>query len=86
MFRGLLFPAISRVAPNASRRVLFGAIASSLLFASIHPQGIALWFALGTVGVASCILVQYSRSLVPSIVMHAAHNFTLLVVGIVVSR
>jgi membrane protease YdiL (CAAX protease family) len=86
MFRGLLFPAISRVAPNASRRVLFGAIASSLLFASIHPQGIALWFALGTVGVASCILVQYSRSLVPSVVMHAAHNFTLLVVGIVVSR
>ncbi len=86
MFRGLLFPAISRITPNRSKRVITGAIVSSLLFASVHPQGIALWFALGTVGVASCILVQYSRSLVPSVVMHAAHNFTLLVVTLVMNR
>lgn len=86
MFRGLLFPAISRITPNRSKRVLTGAIVSSLLFASVHPQGIALWFALGTVGLASCILVQYSRSLVPSMVMHAAHNFTLLVVTLVMTR
>ena len=86
MFRGLLFPAISRITPNRSKRVITGAIVSSLLFASVHPQGIALWFALGTVGLASCILVQYSRSLVPSMVMHAAHNFTLLVVTLVMTR
>ena len=86
MFRGMLFPAISRLVPNPSKRVLIGALISSLLFASVHPQGIALWFALGTVGLASCVLVQYSRSMVPSMVMHAAHNFTLLVVGLVMTR
>ena len=82
MFRGLLFPALARV----TNKTWMGAALSSLLFAAIHPQGIALWLALGTVAVASCLLVHYSKSLVPSIVMHAAHNFCLLVVSIALYR
>ena len=82
MFRGLLFPALARV----TNKTWMGAALSSLLFAAIHPQGIALWLALGTVAVASCILVHYSKSLVPSIVMHAAHNLCLLLVSIALYR
>lgn len=82
MFRGLLFPALARV----TNKTWMGAALSSLLFAAIHPQGIALWLALGTVAVASCILVHYSKSLVPSIVMHAAHNLCLLTVSIALYR
>ncbi len=74
MFRGLLFPALTGV----TRRIVFSGFASSFIFAMIHPQGIPIWFALATVGGASCLLLNQTRSLVPSIVMHACHNFTLL--------
>jgi len=78
MFRGLLFPAL--------RKVLAGpipaAILSSFLFASIHPQGPVLWGALSVVALFSCILAQNTRSLVPSVVMHCAHNSTLLILTI----
>jgi len=78
MFRGLLFPAIKGV----TRRLVFSGFASSLIFAMIHPQGIPIWFALATVGGASCMLLNQTRSLVPSIVMHACHNFTLLCITV----
>jgi len=74
MFRGLLFPTLT----GATRRIVFSGFASSFIFAMIHPQGIPIWFALATVGGASCMLLNQTRSLVPSIVMHACHNFTLL--------
>lgn len=79
-FRGLLFPAL--------RKLLGGpipaALISSFLFASIHPQGPVLWAALASVALFSCFLAQKSRSLVPSIVMHMAHNATLLVLTILI--
>ncbi len=81
MFRGLLFPALSRVCKS----VPIGAIASSLIFASIHPQGMALWLALGTTGLMSCALTYQTKSLVPSIVMHFCHNATLMVLTILIS-
>jgi membrane protease YdiL (CAAX protease family) len=74
MFRGLLFPAFT----GLTRRIVFSGFASSFLFAMIHPQGIPLYLALATVGGASCMLLNQTRSLVPSIVMHACHNFTLM--------
>ncbi len=81
MFRGLLFPALSRVCKG----VPTGAILSSLIFASIHPQGIALWLALGTTGLMSCALSYQTRSLVPSIFMHLFHNASLMILTILVS-
>jgi len=74
VFRGLLFPAFAGI----SKKLVISGIISSFLFAMIHPQGIPIWLALATVGGASCMLSHYSKSLVPSIVMHAMHNATLL--------
>lgn len=82
MFRGLLFPALRRIL----RGPIPGALASSFLFASIHPQGPILWAALGSVALFSCFLAQKTRSLVPSVVMHFAHNATLLALTVVMAK
>jgi len=82
VFRGMLFPAISR----AVKSVAFGAILSSFLFAAIHPQGPVIVGALATVAVVSAALSYHTKSLVPSIVLHALHNTTLFVLGLLISR
>ncbi|MDX2066184.1 MAG: type II CAAX endopeptidase family protein [Fimbriimonadaceae bacterium] len=82
VFRAILFPCMrTRWMPRA-----LAAILSSVIFAAIHPQGIPIWGALATVGCASCALVTYTRSLVPSITMHMAHNATILLVTLLIAR
>ena len=81
MFRGLLFPALRQVL----RGPAVAALVSSFLFASIHPQGPVLWAALASVALFSCALAQRTRSLVPSVVMHFAHNATLLTLAVLAS-
>ncbi len=81
-FRGLLTPALSRVCNGVAR----GIVLNGFLFASIHPQGPLLWLALGWVGVMSAMLTFQTRSLYPSIIMHALHNCAILIVGIVTQR
>lgn len=78
VFRGLLFPALSRICKS----IPVGALASSFVFASIHPQGAAVWPSLCVVGLMSCALSYQTRSLVPSMVMHFCHNAVLLVLTI----
>ncbi|AIE84928.1 CPBP family intramembrane glutamic endopeptidase [Fimbriimonas ginsengisoli] len=70
VFRGLLFPALGRV----FGRVVAAAVATGFIFAMIHPQGIALWFGLATVGTMGCALTYHTRSLIPTMVMHMLHN------------
>lgn len=82
MFRGLLFPALRTVLSGP----ILAALVSSFLFASIHPQGPVLWGALGSVALFSCILAQNTRSLVPSVVMHMAHNATILTLTVLISQ
>lgn len=82
MFRGLLFPALRQVL----RGPIPAALLSSFFFASIHPQGPVLWAALASVALFSCVLAQTTRSLVPSITMHLAHNATLLTIAVLVGR
>ena len=82
MFRGLLFPALSRVFKN----VPIGAVASSIIFASVHPQGLALWAALATTGLASCAISYHTKSLVPSIILHFCHNMVLMVLTLAYAR
>ncbi len=74
MFRGLLFPALTKL----TRSPVWGVALSTLMFVSVHPQGIALYASLGAFAVMSCFLSYQRRSLVPCIVMHAMHNLTLL--------
>jgi hypothetical protein len=81
MFRGLLFPALSRLCRSAP----IGGLASCLLFGAVHPQGLPIWLALITVGGMGCALTYHTRSLVPSMVMHAAHNGTMLLLTLLYS-
>jgi membrane protease YdiL (CAAX protease family) len=78
-FRGMFFRGLARL----MKGIWPAALLSSFAFAAIHPQGITTWLALGTVAVVSCILMKYTRSIVPSIVMHAAHNLTLLTLALI---
>lgn len=81
-FRGLLTPALGKVLKS----VALGIVLNGILFASIHPQGPLLWLALGWIGVMSAMLTYQTRSLFPSIIMHAAHNGAIMVISIVVQR
>lgn len=70
VFRGMIFSALTRV----TGKIVFSGILTGFIFAMVHPQGPALWLSLATVGVVGCGLTYYTRSLVPSIVMHMLHN------------
>lgn len=77
-FRGLLFPALKGLLSS----VTVAALVSSTLFAVIHPQGPAAFASLAVTGLASCVLVAQTRSLVPSVVMHMVHNGILFSVAL----
>lgn len=74
LFRGHVFPAITKV----TKSLPLGIIASSLVFAAMHPTGIPAWLPLASLGAVSCWLTVQTGSLVPSIVMHAVHNLAIL--------
>ncbi len=78
-FRGTLFPAL-----KVHMKPIAAACITGLLFASVHPQGPILWASLGFLGMMSCLLAYYTGSLVPSMVMHAVHNFFILMMGMIV--
>ncbi len=81
IFRGLLFPAFAKL----TGKVWVGALLSSLLFASLHPQGVSAWMALASIGGASCMLSYYTKSLAPSIILHALDNTTILIISVLLS-
>ncbi len=74
LFRGILFPGISKVLGGH----WVGALISSFMFAAIHPQGIILWAPLAWMAGISCLVSRYSGSLVPSFILHMLHNLTLM--------
>lgn len=78
-FRGLLFPALKRWMSWFAAAALSG-----LVFAAVHPQGPLLWLSLGSIGAASALVAQYTGSLVPSFVLHAANNAAVLTLAMVV--
>jgi|GEM_PF-5712915 len=76
IFRGLLAPAMSKCL-----RPVWGVALSSLLFASIHPQGLGGIIPLACIGAMFAAVAYHEKSLAPSIFMHAIHNFTILTIG-----
>lgn len=78
-FRGMLFPALQRWMPWGVAAVVGG-----LVFGAVHPQGPLLWLSLGAIGTASAVVAQYTGSLVPSFVLHAANNAAVLTLALVV--
>lgn len=81
VFRGHILPAMTAL----FRSPAAGIFGSAFLFASIHPQGIAGWPMLFTLGAVLAALTYQTRSLVPSMVMHFTHNFLTLLAGLNVS-
>ena len=77
MFRGTLLPALARVMNRPVAAILI----QGLIFAAIHPTGVPAWLPLATIGAMSGFLSRQTGSLVPSIVMHAVHNFGTLLVA-----
>jgi membrane protease YdiL (CAAX protease family) len=74
-FRGVLFPALT----SALGKPVWGVLASSLIFAAIHPTGIPAWPGLAVIGATAAVLTYQTGSLWPAIVMHSAHNAALLI-------
>ena len=78
-FRGLLFPAFTRM----FKKPLYGALLSSFIFASIHPQGLLGIPVLMVVALMLCAVSYQTKSLVSNIMLHALHNGATLVAALV---
>lgn len=76
IFRGLFFPALARIMTPLAACMLQG-----FLFAAIHPQGLPAIPMLMVIGVMGSIVAWKEGSLLPAMVMHAAHNGTILFIG-----
>ncbi len=78
LFRGILLPAIS----TRFRSAVVGILLSSFMFAALHPTGPPEWLPLAGIGAVSACLSYQTRSIVPSVVMHAAHNLAALLIAL----
>ncbi|CUU37165.1 CAAX protease self-immunity [Armatimonadetes bacterium DC] len=70
VFRGVLFQTLWQ----RTGRVWLSAFVSGFLFAIIHPQFLAGLIPLTAIGTVLALLFAYTRSLVPSILLHAVNN------------
>lgn len=79
-FRGLLFPAFAK----AFGKPLYGALLSSFIFASIHPQGLLGVPVLMGVALMLCMLSYQTKSLVGNMILHGLHNGATMVAALIV--
>ncbi len=73
-FRGIIFPICTRKFSS----VWVGAIISGFIFAIIHPQGPSLWPVLTAMGAMLAFVTYHTKSIIPSICIHAIHNTLIL--------
>jgi membrane protease YdiL (CAAX protease family) len=81
LFRGTLLPALT----SKFGSMVWGVVISSFFFAAMHPTGPPTWFALAGIGAVSALLTYQTKSIVPSVVMHAAHNLTLVLLALAIT-
>ena len=83
MFRGALYGHLrNTVAPRMRfLSVLIAAVASSAVFALIHPQGVLFAPALGGLAVGFCLFREARGSLVAPMVAHGINNAVTLTLG-----
>lgn len=84
LFRGTLTPALSGLLKGRRYATPIAILVSSTLFASIHPQGLSLWFVLASVGVVNCVLCYQTRSVLPGMFMHAIYNGSVLAMTLII--
>ena len=78
-FRGLLFPAFAK----AFRSPLYGALLSSFIFASIHPQGLLGIPVLMGVALMLCMVSYQTKSLVGNMILHGLHNGATMIAALI---
>lgn len=84
MFRGVLYGHL-RAAVMPRIRVgsmIVAALASSVVFAIIHPQGVLFVPALGGLAVAFCLFREMRGSLIAPMVAHGINNAVTLTLGV----
>lgn len=76
-FRGVLYRHFREFSRKWSLplSVIASALASSLIFAGLHPQGLAMVPALASLGVAFCLIREWRGSLLAPMFVHGFHNF-----------
>lgn len=84
VFRGVLYGHLRGVALPRVRvgSMLVSALASSAIFAAIHPQGALFVPALGGLAVGFCIFREVRGSLVAPMVAHGINNAVTLTIGL----
>lgn len=80
MFRGLLYRHLRDASRHMTRwmSIICSALVNSVLFAAIHPQGIAFIPALVILAFGFCLVRQWRGSLLAPVTMHAIHNAILI--------
>lgn len=81
IFRGMVAPAMVKLTGSFG----VGIVTSGLCFAAIHPTGIPAWPPLAAFGVMGALLNYQTRSIVPSVVLHALHNAVLVTIALMIS-
>jgi len=84
MFRGVLYGHLrSAVLPRVRvGSMVVAALASSVVFAVIHPQGVLFVPALGGLAVAFCIYREMRGSLIAPMVAHGINNAVTMTLGL----
>ena len=79
-FRGVLYRHFREFSRKWSLllSVFASALASSLIFASLHPQGLAVIPSLASLGVAFCLIREWRGSLLAPMFVHGFHNFLII--------
>lgn len=84
VFRGVLYGHLRGVVkpPLRFASFLVAAVASSAIFAAIHPQGVLFVPALGGLAVGFCLFREMRGSLVAPIVAHGINNAVTMTIGL----
>jgi membrane protease YdiL (CAAX protease family) len=84
MFRGFLYGHLRGAVMPRIRvgSMIVAAVASSVVFAIIHPQGVLFVPALGGLAVAFCIYREMRGSLIAPMVAHGINNAVTLTLGL----
>jgi membrane protease YdiL (CAAX protease family) len=81
MFRGVLFHHL-----RSRWNWLASAAAVSLIFALLHPQGLAAVPALGAIAIVLTYIREWRASLIAPIAAHALNNFLALTTALLLLR
>ena len=88
LFRGAFYRSLrdtlGRGAPFVG--ALCATLASSFVFAAIHPQGWTFIPVLGALAVAFCVAREWTGSVNPGIVAHAINNFVMVMINVALMR